>query len=95
MGSSDSQGVCTDAIKSPGITTAASTLIYQLQYGKDETVNESKYEYKSSGDECDDDSGSSDASSCKEPETSKYVPHGLCIWTTTISSLTLIQMKKS
>jgi hypothetical protein len=28
MGSSDSQGVCTDAIESPGIAAAASTLIY-------------------------------------------------------------------
>jgi hypothetical protein len=46
MGASDSQGVRTDAIKSPGIAAAASTLIYQLQYGKDKTVNESKYEYK-------------------------------------------------
>jgi hypothetical protein len=77
MGSSDSQGVRTDAIESPGIAAAASTLIYQLQYGKDETVNESKYEYELIGDECDDDSGSSDALECKESETSKYVPHGL------------------
>ncbi len=40
-------------------------------------MNESKYEYKSSGDKCDDDSDGSDASECKELETSKYVPHGL------------------
>jgi hypothetical protein len=45
MGSSDSQGVRTNASESPGIAAAASTLIYRLQYGKDETVNESKYEY--------------------------------------------------
>jgi hypothetical protein len=77
MGSSDSQGVCTDAIKSPGITAVASTLIYRLQYGKDETVNEFKYEYESIGDKCDDDSGGSDASECKDLETSEYVPHGL------------------
>ncbi len=77
MGFSDSQGVHTDAIESPGIAAAASTLIYQLQYGKDETVNESKYECESSRDKCDDDSGSSDALECKESETSKYVPHGL------------------
>ncbi len=37
MGASDSQGVRIDAIKSPGMATAASTLIYHLQYGKDET----------------------------------------------------------
>ena len=61
MGSSDSQGVRTDAIEIPGIAATASTLIYQLHYGKDETVNESKYEYKSSMDKCDVDSGSSDA----------------------------------
>jgi hypothetical protein len=30
-----------------------------------------------SRDECDDDSGGSDALECKELETSKYVPHGL------------------
>ncbi len=98
MGSSDSQGVRTNAIKSPGIAAAASTLIYQLQYGKDNTANESKYEYELESeygkdktvnklkyeydselarDECDDDSGSSDASECNELETSKYVPHGL------------------
>jgi hypothetical protein len=98
MGSSDSQGVCTNAIESPGIAAAASTLIYQLQYGKDDTANESKYEYESeleygkdktvnkskyeydselAGDECDDDSGGSDALECNELETSKYVPHGL------------------
>jgi hypothetical protein len=47
MGSSDSQGVRTNAIKSPGIATAASTLIYRLQYGKDNTANKSKYEYES------------------------------------------------
>ncbi len=45
-GSSDSQGVCTNAIESPGIAAAASTLIHQLQYGKNNTANESKYEYK-------------------------------------------------
>jgi hypothetical protein len=39
MGSSDSQGVCTDAMEIQGIAAAASTLIYQLQYGKEETVN--------------------------------------------------------
>ncbi len=44
MGSSDSQGVSTNAIKSPQIAAAASTLIYRLQYGKDKTVNKSKYE---------------------------------------------------
>jgi hypothetical protein len=77
MGSSDSQGVRTNAIENSGIATAASTLIYWLQYGKDKTVNKSKYEYKSSGDECDDDSGGSDALKCKELETSKYVPRGL------------------
>jgi hypothetical protein len=98
MGSSDSQGVHTDAIESPGIAAAASTLIYRLQYGKDNTANKSKYEYESeseygkdktvnkskyeydsesAGDECDDDSGSSDASKCNELETSEYVPHGL------------------
>jgi hypothetical protein len=82
MGSSDSQGVRTNAIKSPGITTAASTLIYRLQYGKDDTANESKYEYKLESeygkeDECDDDSGGSDALECNELETSEYVPHGL------------------
>jgi hypothetical protein len=77
MGSSDSQGVRTNAIKSPGIAAAALTLIYQLQYGKDETVNKSKYEYELSRDECDDDSGGSNALECKELETSEYVPHGL------------------
>jgi hypothetical protein len=46
MGSSDSQGVRTNAIESPGIAAAASTLIYRLQYGKDDTANESKYEYE-------------------------------------------------
>ncbi len=47
-------------------------------------MNESKYEYKSSGDELDanamfgwDESGGSDALECKDLETSKYVPHGL------------------
>jgi hypothetical protein len=30
-----------------------------------------------SGNKCDDDSGGSDVSECKESETSKYVPHGL------------------
>jgi hypothetical protein len=51
----------------------------ELEYGKDKTVNKFKYEYDSelAGDECDDDSGSSDASECNESETSKYVPHGL------------------
>ncbi len=84
MGASDSQGVRIDAIESPGIAAAASSLIYWLQYGKDKTVNESKYEYKSSRDELDandmfgrDESGGSDALECKELETSKYVPHGL------------------
>ncbi len=115
MGSSDSQGVRTDAIESPGIAAAASTLIYRLQYGKDNTANKSKYEYKTeweygkdktvndlkyeydselAGDECDDESGGSDALECNESETSEYVPHGLEYWRTTISSLTLIQMKK-
>ncbi len=46
MCSSDSQGVRTNAIESPGIAAAASTLIYRLQYGKDNTVNKSKYEYE-------------------------------------------------
>jgi hypothetical protein len=45
--------MCVYAIKSLGIAAAASTLIYLLQYGKDETVNESKYEYKLSGNELD------------------------------------------
>ncbi len=51
----------------------------ELEYGQDKTVNESKYEYDSelAGDQCDDDSGGSDASECNESETSKYVPHGL------------------
>ncbi len=40
-------------------------------------MNKLKYEYKLSGDECDDDSGGSDALSCKELETFEYVPHGL------------------
>ncbi len=47
-------------------------------------MNESKYEYESSGDECGandmfgwNDSGGSDALECKESETSEYVPHGL------------------
>jgi hypothetical protein len=84
MGTSDSQGVRIDAIESPGMATAASTLIYRLQYGKDKIVNELKYEYKPSRDESDandmfgwEESGSSDASECKESETSKYVHHGL------------------
>jgi hypothetical protein len=77
MGSSDSHGVRTNAIKSPGIAAAALTLIYRLQYGKGETVNESKYEYKSCRDKCDDDFGGSDALECKELETFEYVPHGL------------------
>jgi hypothetical protein len=47
MGSSDSRGVRTNAIESPEIAAAASTLIYPLQYGKGDTANESKYEYKS------------------------------------------------
>jgi hypothetical protein len=84
----DSQGVCINAIginaiKSPGIAAAASTLIYRLQHRKDKTVNESKYEYELREDECDandmfgrEDSGGSDASECKELVTSKYVPHG-------------------
>jgi hypothetical protein len=81
---SDSQGVHIHAIESPGIATAASTLIYRLQYGKDKTENESKYEYNLSGDKSDaydmfgrDESGDSDVSECKESETSEYVPHGL------------------
>ncbi len=40
-------------------------------------MNKLKYEYESSGDVCDDVSGGSDASECKESETSKYVPRGL------------------
>ncbi len=40
-------------------------------------MNELKYEYELIKDKCDDDSGGSDASECKELETSKYVPHGL------------------
>jgi hypothetical protein len=41
MDSSDSLGVHTNAIKSPEIAEAASTLIYQLQYGKDNNTNKS------------------------------------------------------
>jgi hypothetical protein len=102
MGSSDNQGVCTNAIKSPGFTAAASTLIYRLQYGKDETVNELKYEYKSSRDDCDandmfgrDDSGGSDVSECKESVTSKYVPHGLEYLDNDDILIDIVQMKKS
>ncbi len=84
IGATDSQGVRIDAIKSPGIAAAASTLIYQLQYGKGKTVNELKYEYESGGDESDvndmfgrDESCGCNASECKESESSEYVPHGL------------------
>ncbi len=73
-------------------------MIYRLQYGKDDTANESKYEYESeseygkdktvnelkyeydsesAGDECDDDSGGSDASECNESETSHFPSFGL------------------
>ncbi len=50
----------------------------ESEYGKDETVNKVRYDYdsESAGDECDDDSGGSDASECNELETSEYVPHG-------------------
>jgi hypothetical protein len=33
-------------IESPGIAATASTLIYRLQYGKDDTANKSIYEYE-------------------------------------------------
>ncbi len=46
IGTGDRIDVRTDAIESPGIAAAASTLIYQLQHGKD-NANKSKYEYES------------------------------------------------
>jgi hypothetical protein len=55
-----------------------------LQYGKDQTANESKYADESGGDKLDaydvlgqDELGGSDVSECMESETSEYVPHGL------------------
>jgi hypothetical protein len=76
-------------------------LIYQLQYGKDKTVNESKYEYELSGEECD----ANDLAGMIQVVLMRWnvrswrlpsmCPMVLSIWTTTVSSFSLIQMKKS